>query len=173
MDYLYGHLTVANNRNLTINTKKGYLHLFYPKYLERSVKYMPIIKPVFTATSTITGDITVATATSVAPTPTRFTAFVTAPMVTGGTTTVPAGSFINDIGTAITTLPEVTANSYANLYINGVMQPTIVYTLTTTDLVIDDDVTVGTPVIVELVAHAATSTSTPTSTLAVTTVINT
>ncbi|KNH15210.1 MULTISPECIES: DUF4183 domain-containing protein [Priestia] len=134
---------------------------------------MPIIKPVFTATSTIAGDITVATATSVAPTPARFTTFVTAPMVAGGVTSIPAGSFIDDVGATITVLPDVTANSYANIYINGVMQPTNVYTLSTTALNIDDTVTVGAPVIVEFVTHSATSTSTPTSTLSVTTVINT
>lgn len=134
---------------------------------------MPIIKPVFTATSTVTGDITVATATSVAPASARFTVFVTAPMVAGGITSIPAGSFIDDTGAAITTLPAVTANSYANVYINGVLQPTSVYTLSTTALNIDDEVSVGAPVIVEFVTHTATSTSTPTSTLGVTTVITT
>jgi hypothetical protein len=134
---------------------------------------MPIIKPVFTATSTVTGDITVATATSVTPAPARFTVFVTAPMVAGGITSIPAANFIDDTGTAITTLPAVTANSYANVYINGVLQPTSVYTLSTTALNIDDEVSVGAPVIVEFVTHTATSTSTPTSTLGVTTVITT
>jgi len=134
---------------------------------------MPIIKPVYTATSTITGDVTVATATSVAPAPARFTVFVTAPMVAGGITSIPAASFIDDTGAAITTLPAVTANSYANVYINGVIQPTSVYTLSTTALNIDDEVSVGAPVIVEFVTHTATSISTPTSTLGVTTVITT
>ena len=134
---------------------------------------MPIIKPVYTATSTVTGDVTVATTTSVTPAPARFTVFVTAPMVAGGITSIPAGSFIDDTGAAITTLPAVTANSYANVYINGVIQPTSVYTLSTTALNIDDEVTVGTPVIVEFVTHTATSTSTPTSTLGVTTIITT
>ncbi|MFP3669596.1 DUF4183 domain-containing protein [Priestia sp. SIMBA_032] len=134
---------------------------------------MPIIKPVFTATSTITGDITVATATSVAPTPARFTAIVTAPMVVGLTTTVPAGSFIDENGTALTVLPTLTSNSYATVYVNGVVQPTSAYILSPTDLALDDDVTVGAPVTLEIVTHTATSTSTPTSTLAVTTVIST
>ncbi|MGO1102246.1 DUF4183 domain-containing protein (plasmid) [Priestia megaterium] len=134
---------------------------------------MPIIKPVYTATSTVTGDVTVATTTSLTPAPARFTVFVTAPMVAGGITSIPAGSFIDDTGAAITTLPVVTANSYANVYINGVIQPTSVYTLSTTALNIDDEVTVGAPVIVEFVTHTATSTSTPTSTLGVTTIITT
>jgi len=134
---------------------------------------MPIIKPVYTATSTVTGDVTVATTTSLTPAPARFTVFVTAPMVAGGITSIPAASFIDDTGTAITTLPAVTANSYANVYINGVIQPTSVYTLSTTALNIDDEVSVGAPVIVEFVTHTATSTSTPTSTLGVTTVITT
>ncbi|MEJ9314419.1 DUF4183 domain-containing protein [Priestia megaterium] len=134
---------------------------------------MPIIKPIYTATSTVTGDVTVATTTSVTPAPARFTVFVTAPMVAGGITSIPAGSFIDDTGAAITTLPAVTANSYANVYINGVIQPTSVYTLSTTALNIDDEVTVGAPVIVEFVTHTATSTSTPTSTLGVTTIITT
>ncbi|MBK0010511.1 DUF4183 domain-containing protein [Bacillus sp. S35] len=134
---------------------------------------MPIIKPVYTATSTVTGDVTVATTTSLTPAPARFTVFVTAPMVAGGITSIPAGSFIDDTGAAITTLPAVTANSYANVYINGVIQPTSVYTLSTTALNIDDEVSVGAPVIVEFVTHTATSTSTPTSTLGVTTIITT
>jgi len=134
---------------------------------------MPIIKPVYTATSIVTGGVTVATTTSVTPAPARFTVFVTAPMVAGGITSIPAGSFIDDTGAAITTLPAVTANSYANVYINGVIQPTSVYTLSTTALNIDDEVTVGAPVIVEFVTHTATSTSTPTSTLGVTTIITT
>ncbi|MEH7585308.1 DUF4183 domain-containing protein [Priestia megaterium] len=134
---------------------------------------MPIIKPVYTATSTVTEDVTVATTTSVTPAPARFTVFVTAPMVAGGITSISAASFIDDTGAAITTLPAVTANSYANVYINGVIQPTSVYTLSTTALNIDDEVTVGTPVIVEFVTHTATSTSTPTSTLGVTTIITT
>jgi len=134
---------------------------------------MPIIKPVYTATSTVTGDVTVATTTSLTPAPARFTVFVTAPMVAGGITSIPAASFIDDTGAAITTLPAVTANSYANVYINGVIQPTSVYTLSTTALNIDDEVSVGAPVIVEFVTHTATSTSTPTSTLGVTTTITT
>ncbi|MDP9726334.1 hypothetical protein J2W44_005446 [Priestia aryabhattai] len=134
---------------------------------------MPIIKPVYTATSTVTGDVTVATTTSLTPAPARFTVFVSAPMVAGGITSIPAASFIDDTGAAITTLPAVTANSYANVYINGVIQPTSVYTLSTTALNIDDEVTVGAPVIVEFVTHTATSTSTPTSTLGVTTIITT
>ncbi|WP_420743554.1 DUF4183 domain-containing protein [Priestia aryabhattai] len=134
---------------------------------------MPIIKPVFTATSTVTGGITVATATSVTPAPARFTVSVTAPMVAGGITSIPAANFIDDTGAAITDLPAVTANSYANIYINGVIQPTSVYTLSTTALNIDDEVTVGAPVIVEFVTHTASSTSTPTSTLGVTTIITT
>ncbi|MBY0200446.1 DUF4183 domain-containing protein (plasmid) [Priestia megaterium] len=134
---------------------------------------MPIIKPVYTATSTVTGDVTVATTTSLTPAPARFTVFVTAPMVAGGITSIPAASFIDDTGAAITTLPAVTANSYANVYINGVIQPTSVYTLSTTALNIDDEVSVGAPVIVEFVTHTATSTSTPTSTLGVTTIITT
>jgi hypothetical protein len=134
---------------------------------------MPIIKPVYTATSTVTGDVTVATTTSLTPASARFTVFVTAPMVAGGITSIPAASFIDDTGAAITTLPAVTANSYANVYINGVIQPTSVYTLSTTALNIDDEVSVGAPVIVEFVTHTATSTSTPTSTLGVTTLITT
>ncbi|MCA4158355.1 DUF4183 domain-containing protein [Priestia megaterium] len=134
---------------------------------------MPIIKPVYTATSTVTGDVTVATTTSLTPAPARFTVFVTAPMVAGGITSIPAASFIDDTGAAITTLPAVTANSYANVYINGVIQPTSVYTLSITALNIDDEVSVGAPVIVEFVTHTATSTSTPTSTLGVTTIITT
>ncbi|MGG3125029.1 DUF4183 domain-containing protein [Priestia megaterium] len=134
---------------------------------------MPIIKPVYTATSTVTGDVTVATTTSLTPAPARFTVFVTAPMVAGGITSIPAASFIDDTGAAITTLPAVTTNSYANVYINGVIQPNSVYTLSTTALNIDDEVTVGAPVIVEFVTHTATSTSTPTNTLGVTTIITT
>ncbi|MDO6851854.1 DUF4183 domain-containing protein [Priestia megaterium] len=134
---------------------------------------MPIIKPVYTATSTVTGDVTVATTTSLTPAPARFTVFVTAPMVAGGITSIPAGSFIDDTGATVTTLPAETANSYASVYINGVIQPTSVYALSTTALNIDDEVTVGAPVIVEFVTHTATSTSTPTSTLGVTTIITT
>ena len=134
---------------------------------------MPIIKPVYTATSTVTGDVTVATTTSLTPEPARFTVFVTAPMVAGGITSIPAASFIDDTGAAITALPAVTADSYANVYINGVIQPSSIYTLSTTALNIDDEVTVGAPVIVEFVTHTATSTSTPTSTLGVTTIITT
>ncbi|WKB37073.1 hypothetical protein QS257_10260 [Terrilactibacillus sp. S3-3] len=50
---------------------------------------MPIVKPHFTATSTVSGNVAVSTSTTVAPTIRRFLAAITLGMIGVGVTTVP------------------------------------------------------------------------------------
>ncbi|MBO1626038.1 DUF4183 domain-containing protein [Bacillus arachidis] len=133
-----------------------------------------LIKMVITATSTISGEVTTTTNTTVTPTGYRYVAFVTAGMVGGGVTTIPAASFADDSGTAVVNLPAVSANSYVNLYVNGVLQQAdLITTLSTTQLVLGAALTEGQPVMLEFMNVTATSTSTSTNNLIVNTAINT
>ncbi|TYP69790.1 DUF4183 domain-containing protein [Paenibacillus methanolicus] len=104
-----------------------------------------------------------AVTTSVLPAVFRFVATVTAPMIAGGVTTIPAAGFVNDNGDAITDLPAPPVNGYLNVYVNGMMQEANLSSLTTASLVINTiDIPVGAPVVLE-VADFSNTTSTITT----------
>jgi Domain of unknown function (DUF4183) len=135
-----------------------------------------LVKLVLTANNTVGGTITTTTTTNVAPVTHRYVAHVTLGMITGGVTTIPATSFVDDTGTALSSggLPTINANSYYTVDINGVLQQSGLSTLTTNDLVINSAILVGAPVILEVVDFSGTtSTSTSTNGVTVSTVINT
>lgn len=133
-----------------------------------------LIKMVITATSTISGDVTTTTNTTVTPAGNRFVAFVTPAMVVGGVTTIPAASFVDDSGTAVVNLPAVSADSYVNLYVNGILQQAdLATTVSTTQLVLDAPLSENQPVMLEFIQVTATSTSNSTNNLTVNTTINT
>ncbi|SDZ24732.1 MULTISPECIES: DUF4183 domain-containing protein [Bacillus] len=133
-----------------------------------------LIKMVITATSTISGEVTTTTNTTVTPTGNRFVAFVTAGMVVGGVTTIPAANFADDSGTAVVNLPAIAGDSYVNLYVNGVLQQAdLMTTLSTTQVVLGAALTESQPVMLEFINVTAASTSTSTNNLTVNTTINT
>lgn len=79
-------------------------------------------------------------------------------MIGADATTMPAGSFIDDSGALITEFPALAATDYVNVYINGMLQQASLFTLSTTDLVLDAiDVPVGVPVLIEIGSFAGTS----------------
>ncbi|GGE53939.1 DUF4183 domain-containing protein [Priestia taiwanensis] len=135
-----------------------------------------LVKLVITADNTVGGSITTTTTTNVAPVTTRYVANVTAGMISGGVTTIPATSFLDDTGTALSSggLPTINANSYYTVQINGVLQQSGLSTLTNNDLVINAAVLVGVPVTLEIVNFSGTtSTSTSTNGVTVSTTLNT
>ncbi|MFB9330293.1 DUF4183 domain-containing protein [Paenibacillus aurantiacus] len=104
-----------------------------------------------------------AVTTNVVPAVSRFAAAVTAPMIAGNVTTIPAAGFVNDNGDAITDLPAPPANGYLNVHVNGMMQEANLSVLTTASLVINTvDIPVGAPVVLE-VADFSNTTSTITT----------
>ncbi|CAH1216988.1 hypothetical protein PAECIP111893_04222 [Paenibacillus plantiphilus] len=119
---------------------------------------MPVIKPVYTAVSTApvaTGGVIT---TSVNPVVSRYFAAITAGMIGATVTTIPAASFVDDADDPITVLPALTADDYANVYINGVLQQSALSTLSTTDLVLAAiDISVGVPVLLEIASFSNTT----------------
>ncbi|MBW7474758.1 DUF4183 domain-containing protein [Paenibacillus oenotherae] len=119
---------------------------------------MPVIKPVYTAISTApvaTGGVVT---TTVNPVVSRFFATITAGMIGATDTTIPAASFIDDAEDPVTTLPALTADDYANVYVNGVLQQSSLSTITTTELVLGaTDISVGVPVLLEIASFTNTS----------------
>ncbi|MGQ3479426.1 DUF4183 domain-containing protein [Paenibacillus sp. TY11] len=112
---------------------------------------MPIIKPVYLAVATAPvasgGTIT----TTITPAVTRFFATITAGMIGATETTVPAASFVDDADAPVAALPTLTATDSANYYINGVIQQSSLFTLSTASLVIASiDITPGVPVVIEI-----------------------
>lgn len=119
---------------------------------------MPVIKPVFTAVASApvaTGGVIT---TSVTPAVSRFFAIITADMIGATDTTIPAASFTDDADGPVTALPVLTAEQYFNVYINGVLQQSSLFTLTATDLVIAAiDISVGVPVSLEVASFTGTT----------------
>lgn len=116
---------------------------------------MPVIKPVFTATSSAPvatgGTIT----TSVNPVVSNFFAVVTAAMIGATDTTIPAASFTDDADAPVVALPAITASDTVSIYVNGVLQQSSLSTLTTASLVLDTtDLLEGTPVSIEVASFA-------------------
>ncbi|ALA43366.1 MULTISPECIES: DUF4183 domain-containing protein [Paenibacillus] len=119
---------------------------------------MPIIKPVFTAVATAPVSTGGAIATTVAPATTRFFATITAGMIGATETTVPAASFVDDADAPVVALPTLTATDSSNFYINGVIQQSSLFTLTTASLVIASvDITPGVPVVIEITDFSGTT----------------
>ncbi|MCA0758749.1 DUF4183 domain-containing protein [Paenibacillus sp. N4] len=121
---------------------------------------MPIIKAVYTATASAPVASGGVITTTVTPAVSRYLTTITAGMIGATDTTIPAASFVDDEEVAVTALPALTGQDYANLYINGVLQQSSLYTLTTAQLVIDD-ITIGegVPVLLEVSSFANTVSS--------------
>ncbi len=119
---------------------------------------MPVIKPVFTAVASApvaTGGVIT---TTVSPVVSRYFALITVDMIGETVITIPATSFIDDADVAVTDLPALTTEQYYNVYINGVLQQSSMFTLTTTELVIAAiDISVGVPVSLEVASFAGTT----------------
>lgn len=115
--------------------------------------------------------INAATSTDVVPTDTRFFNVTTADTAAGTTLTIDAADFFADDGSAVTALPEMTANnSYYNVYVNGVLQMEGLSTYTpgatgVGSLAIDvpaggEPILSGSPVVLEVMNYATSSTTT-------------
>ncbi|RED58561.1 DUF4183 domain-containing protein [Cohnella lupini] len=120
---------------------------------------MPVIKPVYTAVSTAPVASGGVIATAVNPVVTRYFAVITAGMITTDTT-IPAASFVDDADGPVVALPDLTADGYFNVYINGVLQQGALSTLTTASLVLDAiDIGVGVPILLEVASFSNTTSS--------------
>ncbi|NMD69281.1 DUF4183 domain-containing protein [Bacillus sp. DNRA2] len=67
---------------------------------------------------------------------------------------LPANKFVSDQGNLITGFPYQKQNGYINLYINGVMQQSSIYSLSTKGLTIKNvggTIYTATPIIIEIV----------------------
>ncbi|PPQ48885.1 hypothetical protein C5G87_09705 [Paenibacillus peoriae] len=119
---------------------------------------MPIVKPVFTAVATAPVSTGGAITTTVTPTTTRFFATITAGMIGATVTTIPAASFVDDANAPVVNLPTLTANDTSSYSVNGLVQQSSLFTLSTTSLVIDStDISVGVPVIIEISNFSGTA----------------
>lgn len=118
--------------------------------------------------------VSASTTTDAVPTDTRFFYVTTAETAAGSTLTIDAADFFQDDGTAATTLPTLAANnSYYNVYINGVLQMDDISTYTpggtgVGSLAINvpaggDPIPAGTPIVLEIVQFAPSSTTTVTT----------
>lgn len=135
--------------------------------------YMSVIKMNLNAQSTVSGNVTVTTATNTVPTVHRYTAGIVLGNIIGSTTVVQATSFTDDAGSTVPAngLVVPPANGYFNLYVNGVLQRSGMSTLSAANLTINTALLVGASVVVEVVILNSTSTSNSTNGLSVTTSI--
>ncbi|HEY4390568.1 MAG TPA: DUF4183 domain-containing protein [Paenibacillus sp.] len=134
---------------------------------------MQVIKMNLNAQSTVSGDVTVTTATNTVPIIHRYTASIVLGNIIGSTTVVQATSFIGDAGSAVPAngLVVPSTNGYFNLYVNGVLQRGGLSTLSAANLTINSALVVGASVVVEVVILNSTSTSNSTNGLSVSTSI--
>jgi len=118
--------------------------------------------------------VTASTSTNAVPTDSRFFYTTTAPTAAGATLTIDAASFLQDDGTSVTSLPALAAsNSYFNVYINSVLQMSGISTYTpgatgVGSLAIavpagGSGIPNSTPIVLELVSYAPSSTTTVTT----------
>ncbi|GGJ58805.1 hypothetical protein GGR02_000067 [Anoxybacillus voinovskiensis] len=118
--------------------------------------------------------VDVTTTTDVVPTVTRFFYKTTAVALPGSTLTIDAASFKDDNGNAVASLPALTSNnSYYNVYINGVLQMKGISTYTPGGAGVGKlqiqvppgtiSILVNTPIILEVVQFAPSSTTTVTT----------
>lgn len=113
--------------------------------------------------------IAASTTVTTSPDVTKFFYTLTSTLTGPTTLTIDAADFFDDTGTAVTTLPALTANnSYFNVYINGVLQMEglSVYTpgaTTVGSLAVNvpagSDLLVGSPIVLEIVNFTPTSTT--------------
>lgn len=71
---------------------------------------------------------------------------------------IPVNEFTNDEGSFITKFTDYGQNSYSNLYINGILQESSIYSLNESALTINlnnQTLYSGTPVILEIVRFSA------------------
>ncbi|MGG1401651.1 DUF4183 domain-containing protein [Bacillus salipaludis] len=112
--------------------------------------------------------VTAATTTEVTPTDTRFFYVTTSPTAAGSTLTIDAADFLLDNGTAATALPALAVNnSYFNVFINAVLQMEGISTYTPGGTGVGslaiavpaggDGIPTGTPIVLELVSFAPSS----------------
>ncbi|AEH48085.1 MULTISPECIES: DUF4183 domain-containing protein [Anoxybacillaceae] len=118
--------------------------------------------------------VSASTSTDAVPTDTRFFYITTAETAAGATLTIDAASFLQDDGNPATELPALAANnSYYNVYINGVLQMEGIATYTpgatgVGSLAINvpaggDPIPANTPIVLEIVQFAPSSTTTVTT----------
>ncbi|WP_068504714.1 DUF4183 domain-containing protein [Paenibacillus kribbensis] len=119
---------------------------------------MPIVKPVFTAVASAPVASGGAVTTTISPTSTRFFATITAGMIGATETTIPAASFVDDANAPVVNLPTLAATDTSNYYVNGLVQQSSLFTLSTASLVIDStDISVGVPVVIEISNFSGTA----------------
>ncbi len=86
--------------------------------------------------------------------------------ITSGTLTIPATSFVDEQGNAVTSITLATSdNGYYLLFINGVLQQDSLYTVSANDVVIPniaDDIEDGSPIILVVTDFVPTADSTTT-----------
>lgn len=133
-----------------------------------------LIKPFVSISNTVGGTISTTTTTNVDANMKRYASTVTAGMISGSDTVLPAESFSDDNGDLLNAgglvLP---VDGYYNVYINGILQQEGLSVLTVNDLTVSAVLTVGVPVIVEVGDFAGTtSSSTSTQNLTVTSTVN-
>lgn len=117
-----------------------------------------LIKLFVTATASAPTATGTEVETTVDPAVTRYIATITAGMIAGGNTTIPAASFVDDDGDAVTVLPAPPTDGYFNVYVNGMLQEGGLSTLTTASLVLATDEAVeDTPVVLEVSDFSATT----------------
>jgi hypothetical protein len=115
--------------------------------------------------------VSASTTTNAVPTDTRFFYVATSITAPGSTLTIDAADFFQDDGSAVTTLPTLaTNNSYYNVYINGVLQMNGISTYTPGATGVGSlaiavpagggPILIGTPIVLEIVQFAPSSTTT-------------
>ena len=91
---------------------------------------------------------------SFVPTASRYFYFPSTNLDLSSTVTIPAGDFSDDNENTITEFNGLRTNSFNNLFINGIMQPGIAYSLSNTSLIIpasSGTIFAGTPIIIEII----------------------
>jgi len=118
---------------------------------------LQLMKILVDATATIETD----------PTSSRYFYITTSTTAGGATLDIDAASFLDDTGTAVTSLPTLpTNNSYFNVFINGVLQMNGISTYTPgatgigsleIAVPVGGSILTGTPIVLEIVSFAPTS----------------
>lgn len=114
--------------------------------------------------------VTAATTTAVGVDPEKFFHVTAGETAAGTTLTIDTAEFFDDTGTAATNLPALEpANSYFNVYINGVLQMEGISTYTEGATTVGslaiavpaggDPILAGTPIVLEVANYSPTSTT--------------
>ncbi|MCD1261494.1 DUF4183 domain-containing protein [Paenibacillus athensensis] len=121
---------------------------------------MPVslIKPYITAVASAPVATGGTVETTVSPAVTRFVAVIDAGMIGATDTTIPAASFVDDDGNAITDLPAPPTDGYYNVYVNGMLQEGGLSALTTAELTLATiAIPEGAPVVLEVADFSNTT----------------